>query len=82
MKTAPAGFPFPRGRPGLPHQIREGYADRLRDEHEVGETGVTIAALVSLDAATLHTDALGELILRQAGLSAACGDAFTEFPAT
>ena len=72
LKPPKSGCPrtrrcHPRGGGGSPHQVGEGHIERVGDKEQIREAGVTLARFVPLDAAPLHPDAVGELVLREAG---------------
>lgn len=56
------------GRAGfLLHEVCERGAQGVGDEQEVGVAGISLPRFIPLDGAALKADALGELILGEAG---------------
>lgn len=86
MMLSPSARPLPAARRAaalvrprvggrlLPDEVGEWHAERLGDEQQVGEPGVTHGAFVALNAAALYPRPLGELVLGQAGALSKCGD--------
>lgn len=69
-------------RAGLrPDEVGEVYTEGIGDKKQVGEAWVPLAGFISLDGATLHTDEVTELLLRQADSATGIDEALAQVSA-
>lgn len=62
-------------------EVDERDVEGVGDQQEVSEAGIALASFVPLDGASLYADAVGELVLGEAGHAAGGDQAGAQFPA-
>lgn len=77
-----AAVPVPCGGGRSADEVGERDVESGGDEEQVPVLGFAGRGLVPLDAPPLKAGAVGELVLREAGCSAGCGDAVAELDAS